>query len=372
METRCTALPAHRARRLGPGRAPAARRRRRHDLRPVVRAGRRGRLPGGAGRAALGRVPRDPHPPPGPAGDQRPVRAPRGARRRHRPRPRPGADIVLGRGRQERQHSDLAGVRRRGARPRADHPEPGPRLLAAAGPRARARGVVRGGGRRPHPRRHRPAAGRAAHRPARARRTGRGVRRRHAVDTSAPGQRVTRRARGRGGPAAQRAARRAAQPAAVRLGGRVRPRPAHAPDRHRTHRAARRAPPVGAWAGGAAGRRGPQRRVRRGGRPRRPRPTSVRGTRAGRGDRERAARGGDGGAAGHLRVARPGPVAARRRPDAVAAAAPATRATRALRSVGFLMRRKGAELADRNEVASAAMGVYLTALRQRSGPRRPR
>ena len=118
METRCTALPAHRARRLGPGRAPAARRRRRHDLRPVVRAGRRGRLPGGAGRAALGRVLRDPHPPPGPAGDQRPVRAPRGARRRHRPRPRPGADIVLARGRQERQHSDLAGVRRRGARPR--------------------------------------------------------------------------------------------------------------------------------------------------------------------------------------------------------------------------------------------------------------
>ena len=77
-------------------------------------------------------------------------------------------------------------------------------------------------------------------------------------------------------------------------------------------------------------------------------------------------------AAGHVRGARPGPVAARRRPDAVAAAAPATRATRALRSVGFLMRRKGAELADRNEVASAAMGVYLTALRQRSGPRRPR
>ena len=171
---------------------------------------------------------------------------PRRARRRHRPRPRPGADIVLARGRQERQHSDLAGVRRRGARPRADHPQPGPRLLAAAGPRARARGVVRGGGRRPRPRRHRPATGRAAHRPARARRTGRGVRRRHADDTSAPGQRVTRRARGRGGPAAQRAARRAAQPAAVRLGGRVRPRPAHAPDRHRTHRAARRAPPVGA------------------------------------------------------------------------------------------------------------------------------
>ena len=60
-------------------------------------------------------------------------------------------------------------------------------------------------------------------------------------------------------------------------------------------------------------------------------------------------------AAGHVRGARPGPVAARRRPDAVAAA-PATRATSALRSVGFLMRRKGAELADRNEVASAAMG----------------
>ena len=76
-------------------------------------------------------------------------------------------------------------------------------------------------------------------------------------------------------------------------------------------------------------------------------------------------------AAGHVRGARPGPVAARRRPDAVGAA-PATRATSALRSVGFLMRRKGAELADRNEVASAAMGVYLTALRQRSGPRRPR
>ena len=57
---------------------------------------------------------------------------------------------------------------------------------------------------------------------------------------------------------------------------------------------------------------------------------------------------------------------------AAAATASATRATRALRSVGFLMRRKGAELADRNEVASAAMGVYLTALRQRSGPRRPR
>jgi hypothetical protein len=62
----------------------------------------------------------------------------------------------------------------------------------------------------------------------------------------------------------------------------------------------------------------------------------------------------------------------RRRPDAVAEAAPATRATSALRSVGFRLRRKGAELADRNDVASAAMGVYLTALRQRPAPRRPR
>ena len=59
----------------------------------------------------------------------------------------------------------------------------------------------------------------------------------------------------------------------------------------------------------------------------------------------------------------------RRRPDTTAPGTAPTRASSVLRSAGYRLRRKGADLADQHTVASAAMSVYLSATRARSGPR---